>query len=166
MTGPISDRDTIETPSRICVSGVFRDVTGKPFYADGSAVRLLNRLFRTEEYLTCRLPIFRLNATQTDVSSDFREAPRRYQGAHDELPAVVKYDGRYYIVDGHHRLMAAADAGAATAAVRLYDLDGNTQQDFPLLDHIVNRSPSILADSDRIEVDQPAQPCPSAKEAQ
>lgn len=134
----IADPGSIEQPARISVAGVFRDVTGKPFYADRYAVRLLNCLFRTGEFLTVKLPIFRLNATQTDVSSDFREAPRRYHGAHDRLPAVVKYDGRYYIVDGHHRLMATADAGATTAAVRLYDLDGDTQQDFPLLDRIVS----------------------------
>ena len=117
MTGRIADPGSIEQPARISVAGVFRDVTGKPFYADRAAVILLNRLFRIEEFLTVRLPIFRLNATQTDVSSDFREAPRRYHGAHDRLPAVVKYDGRYYIVDGHHRLMAAADAGAANPAL-------------------------------------------------
>jgi hypothetical protein len=127
---------------RVSVAGVFRDVTGKPFNGDRAAVRLLNRMFAEGDCLTVSLPLVRLNATQPDVGGDFAGVPGRYGADEpDALPAVVKYRGSYYITDGHHRLMAEAADGATSSAVRLFDLDGDTQTDFPLLD-LMEGSPS------------------------
>lgn len=116
------------------VAGTFRDVTGKPFNADRGATRLLNRLMRERGFLKVVLPIALLNATQETVNGDFRGARARYRDTADAHPAAVKYHGSYYVTDGHHRIMDAADAGEVATPVRLYDLDGDTQTEFPLLE--------------------------------
>lgn len=120
--------------TKITVIGVFRDVTGKPFNADRKAIRLLNWMYDLGDHLLVRLPIARLNATQPEVHADTGFVRERYEGARDADPAVVKYEGAYYLVDGHHRTMEAAKAGETTIQVRLFDLDMDTQLDFPLLD--------------------------------
>lgn len=120
----------------VSVAGVFRDVTGKPFNSDRDAIRQLNRMTDHDDYLLVSLPIAHLNATQPTVHDDFRAAARRRYGDGYDLPAVVKYRGLYYITDGHHRLMGAAADGFSSASVRLYDLDGDTMLDFPLLDRM------------------------------
>lgn len=119
---------------KVPVTGVFMDVGGKPFNADREATRLLNRMIETEDYLVVRLPISRIIATQEFVNPDFHEAAQRKSGDDSDLPCVVKYRGRFYATDGHHRLMDAAMSGRSTSPLRLYDLDGDTQLDFPLLD--------------------------------
>ena len=118
------------------VTGVFHDVTGKPFNSDRAAVRRLNKMLDKGDFVMVSLPIARLNATQSTVNGNFREVVHRRQHDGYDLPAVVKYKERYYVTDGHHRLMAAAADGKSSALVRLFDLDGNTQLDFPLLDRI------------------------------
>lgn len=122
------------TDIRVPVAGVFRDVTGKPFNADREAIRTLNRMMDRGDHLSVRLPIARLNATQPGVHPGFKRVRERYSGAIDADPAVVKYQGSYYLVDGHHRTMDAAARGETTIRVRLFDLDLDTQLDFPLLD--------------------------------
>jgi len=112
----------------------FRDVTGKPFHSDRSATRMLNILMAENDYLDVEIPINRLNATQDEVNADYLDAAKKRMGDGRDLPAVVKYQGSYYVADGHHRLMAAATSGAVQARVRLFDLDCDTQLDFPLLD--------------------------------
>jgi hypothetical protein len=135
-------RDTFDSDTKmVSVAGIFMDVTGKPFNADRAATRLLNRMMDAGEYLVVRLPILRIIATQEFVNSDFREAARRSRGDENDLPCVVKYNGRFYATDGHHRLMDAASDGASSAPLRLYDLDGNTQLDFPLLDGLDDDDP-------------------------
>jgi hypothetical protein len=116
------------------VAGVFMDVAGKPFNADRSATRLLNRMMAAGDYLIVRLPFSRIIATQPFVNLDFHEAAQRSRGDENDLPCVVKYHGRFYATDGHHRMMDAASDGASSTPLRLYDLDGDTQLDFPLLD--------------------------------
>jgi hypothetical protein len=118
----------------VTVTGVFMDVAGKPFNADRTAVRLLNRMMAAEEHLTVRLPISRMIATQDSVNDDFRGSARQVREDGYDLPCVVKYNGRYYVTDGHHRLMDLAAEGISSPEVRLYDLDGDTQLNFPLLD--------------------------------
>lgn len=128
---------------RRSVAGVFHDVAGKPFNGDRAATRRLNQLMAGGAYLTVALPVDRLNATQAEVNGDYLMAPDRYAGAGDALPAVVKYQGRYYVTDGHHRLMAAAHHGIAAPAVRLYDLDGDTVVEFPLLDGLASAEDDV-----------------------
>lgn len=130
-----SDREMVS------VSGVFRDVAGKPFNADPAATRLLNRMMDAGDYLIVRLPISRIIATQEFVNSDFHEAANRSRGDDNDLPCVVKYHGRFYVTDGHHRLMDSASEGASSTPLRLYDLDGDTQLDFPLLDGLDDEDP-------------------------
>lgn len=125
------------------VTGVFQDVTGKPFNNDRTAVRRLNKMLDEGDCLLVALPIARLNATQAEVNGDFREAARKRLGDGYDLPAVVKYKGRYYVTDGHHRLMGAAAEGKSSAPVRLFDLDGDTQLDFPLLDYNGHSSDTV-----------------------
>lgn len=133
------------------VAGVFMDVTGKPFNADRAAIRLLNRKMDAGDYLTVRLSISRMIATQSHVNADFRESAQRSRGDGRDLPCVVKYNGRFYVTDGHHRLMSSAFDNISSASVRLFDLDGDTQLDFPLLD-------SIDAEDDSSEKGFPARP--------
>lgn len=76
------------------------------------------------------LPIGSLNATQGKVNADF-STPISQNG---ELPFVIRKNGEYYVQDGHHRLTKIAMSGKQTARVRLVDLDGTMQADFPLLD--------------------------------
>lgn len=119
---------------RIETALVFRDVTGKPFNARTASIRLLNRLRKIDGYLVVTLPIARLNATQSQVNGDCQKAAERYlEHSEDRFPAAVKYQSQFYIVDGHHRIVATFLAGGKDATVRLYDLDQNTQTDFPLL---------------------------------
>lgn len=118
----------------VSVASVFMDVSGKPFNADRTAVRLLNRMMAAEDHLIVRLPISRMIATQDSVNHDFRGSSRQVRDDGCDLPCVVKYNGRYYVTDGHHRLMDLAADGISSPEVRLYDLDGDTQLNFPLLD--------------------------------
>ncbi len=136
-----SEVDDSEMSDKVSVSGVFMDVVGKPFNADRTATRLLNRMIAAGDYLVVRLPISRIYATQPFVNADFHEARERDRGDENDLPCVVKYNGRFYVTDGHHRLMDAAADGASSAPLRLYDLDGDTQLDFPLLDGLDDEDP-------------------------
>lgn len=119
------------------LSFIFHDVTGKPFNCDRDAVRRLNRMIDTHDHLEVMLPIHILRATQPRVNKDYDEAAERHRaGDPHRLPAVVKYQGLYYVTDGHHRLVAVHMGGSTTAAVRLFDLDGDTQMDMPLIDFL------------------------------
>lgn len=71
------------------------------------------------------VPIHRLIATQAYVNADFRQAAEAASRKDDgmALPAVVQYDGRLYITDGHHRLFRGGHDGRYFASVRLFDLD-------------------------------------------
>lgn len=120
--------------SDVSVAGVFRDVAGKPFNSDRAAAKRLNRMMASEGFLVVSLPISRLYATQATVNGDYRGSSGNHRGDGYDLPAVVKYHGLYYVTDGHHRLMDEAADGHGVASVRLFDLDGDTQTDFPLLE--------------------------------
>jgi uncharacterized ParB-like nuclease family protein len=89
----------------------------------------VNRATDLKDWDVVDLPIGALNATQKSVNPDFSSA-----GQHGELPFVIKKDGQYFVQYGHHRLTAAAAKGLQTSKVRLVDLDGTTQTNFPLLD--------------------------------
>ena len=119
------------------LSFIFHDVTGKPFNCDRDAVRRLGRMIDTQDHIEVVLPIQILRATQPRVNKDYDEAAARHRPECPyRLPAVVKYQGLYYVTDGHHRLVAVHMAGSTTAMVRLFDLDGDTQTDMPLIDFL------------------------------
>ncbi|MCC7304772.1 MAG: ParB N-terminal domain-containing protein [Alphaproteobacteria bacterium] len=118
------------------VEGPFRDVTGKPFNSDPMAIRSLNRMMDNQDYLEVELPVSKLNATQDQVNDDFREAGKDIKNDGYDLPAVVKYEGQYYVTDGHHRIMASSSEGNSVVKVRLFDIDGDTETDFPLIDQL------------------------------
>lgn len=110
----------------------FRDVTSKPFNADRSATILLNRMLDTQDYDEATVPIRRLIATQHSVNDDFATAHHRHApDSPFRLPAVVRYQGSLYIIDGHHRIVADAMKGESYVIVRLFDLDGD--ENAPLL---------------------------------
>lgn len=79
-------------------------------------------------YQNVELPISSMYATQRAVNPDFKNV------TNPEPPFVIKKDGSYFLQDGHHRAMRAAADGKQTIPVRLVDVDGSTQTDFPLLD--------------------------------
>ena len=93
--------------------------------------RVVNAI-QDKDYVDVELPIRSMNATQYEVNPDFYA---RKSGNND--PAfVIKKSGKYFVQDGHHRITAEAAKGKQTANVRLLDLDGTTQEDFPLLDYL------------------------------
>jgi len=132
----LSDRQACaEQDRQISLAGTFRDVTAKPFNGDRSALRILNQKIATEDHHVVSLPVHRLNATQPHVNDNYRMVPYRYLAGDEKcLPAVVKYEGHFYVVDGHHRIMERVSVGQAIVRVRLFDLDGDTKTEFPLLD--------------------------------
>lgn len=65
-----------------------------------------------------RIPLSYLNATQETVARDFTDVAARNSGA---LPMIVKERGKYYILDGHHRLTALQNDGADVADVMLFN---------------------------------------------
>ena len=116
---------------------VFHDVTGKPFNCDKAMVRQLNRMIDTCDHLIVELPIHILRATQARVNDDFRDAAARHvRGTDEDFPAVVKHLGLYYVTDGHHRIVCRHHEGCPVVTVRLFDLDGDTQTDMPLIDFL------------------------------
>lgn len=120
--------------SPVPTAGVFRDVLRKAYNADRAAVSKLNRMMDLRMHEVVSLPISRLNATQEHVNHDYRRAARRRAtGAVDDLPCVVRHKGLFYVADGHHRIMTASESGPY-ARVRLFDLDGDLQTEFPLLE--------------------------------
>ena len=121
------------------LSRVFHDVTGKPFNSDRMTVRRLNRMIDEDDHLLVELPIRIMRATQARVNEDFQEAAARHSRGDDrDLPAVVKHEGTYYVTDGHHRLVCRHHEGHHSARVRLFDLDGDTQTDMPLIDFLAS----------------------------
>lgn len=80
------------------------------------------------DYQDVELPISSMYASQSSVNPDFRSV------ANGESPFVIRKGGDYFLQDGHHRAMRAASEGNQTMPVRLVDLDGDRQTEFPLLD--------------------------------
>lgn len=64
-----------------------------------------------------RVPLSFMHATQDTVASDYADVAARNAGS---LPMIIKERGRYYILDGHHRLAALQDQGADAADVMLF----------------------------------------------
>jgi hypothetical protein len=112
---------------------VFKDVAHPHKLMEKGDWRAVTRATETGEGVAnVELPIRSLNATQKSVNADFANALPRGDGK--DAPFVIKKNGQYFVQDGHHRLTAAAESGRQTAGVRLVDLDGTTQTQFPLID--------------------------------
>lgn len=71
------------------------------------------------------VPLSKIIATQADIESDFASVQARYGEADNQFPVLVKYNGRYYVDDGHHRLVGAAESGAKDTRARVIDLDAS-----------------------------------------
>jgi hypothetical protein len=128
--GPKMPRPTMAPPDPTRTGWTFRDV-GHPNKVMGRGDwRFYNQNMEKGNWLDVELPIRSMTATQEKVNPDFM-AP---VSTNPKPPMVLKKDGKYYIQDGHHRLTKAAQEGKQVAPVRLIDVDGTTQTDFPLLD--------------------------------
>lgn len=139
--------------SRVNLGAILRDVAGKPWNLDKSATTRLNRMMDNGNYLDVRLPLRRMFATQETVHPGFAEntANRYVLGAGGvEAPAVVKYQGNFYVTDGHHRLATLASQGKQDARVRLFDADGTTQTEFPLLEFDAVKHQRSKAETDKL----------------
>jgi hypothetical protein len=93
----------------------------------------VNRARDNQDWMEVDVPIRSLNATQENVNPDFAN---RISKDNTEAPFVIKKNGQFYVQDGHHRLVAEAASGKQVARVRLVDLDGTTETNFPLLEQM------------------------------
>lgn len=106
----------------------FKDVSAPHGRMQPGDWRKVTNALDEGSYQNVELPISSMYATQRSVNPDFRNV------ANPEAPFVIKKDGSYFLQDGHHRAMRAAADGKQTIPVRLVDVDGTTQTNFPLLD--------------------------------
>lgn len=110
---------------RLSVASAFYDVSGKPWYNDRNAIRLLNQMNDAQAWEKAEVQISRLIATQAFVNADFEEAAKAASRNSDGngMAAIVLFDSRLYITDGHHRLYRDSCAGRFSAMTRLFNLD-------------------------------------------
>lgn len=119
---------------------VFRDVKAPHNEMAKGDWRAVTNAADEGRVMNVELPIRSMYATQKSVNPDFAEAATTaVRGDSKDLPFVIKKNGQYFVQDGHHRLTAAAERGSQTASVRLVDLDGTTQTQFPLIDMMGRR---------------------------
>ena len=111
------------TPDGVQTGWVFRDVDrGGLHYpaVSKSQMRAMNRSTDLEDWDEVEVPIRGMFATQNRVNNDFSEAASKRSG---DLPLAVRVNGKIYLRDGHHRVVAAAASGKQTAKIRLVDVD-------------------------------------------
>lgn len=112
---------TMPSHQPISVARHFKDVAYPHAKMERGDWARYNRAVDNGDHVEVDLPLRSLNATQKTVNPDFMSV------RNDELPAVLKKGGEYYVQDGHHRLMREAASGKQTARVRLYDVDPSTK---------------------------------------
>lgn len=112
---------TMPSHQPISVARHFKDVAYPHAKMERGDWARFNRAVENGDHVEVDLPLRSLNATQKTVNPDFMSV------RNDELPAVMKKGGEYYVQDGHHRLMREAASGKQTARVRLYDVDPSTK---------------------------------------
>lgn len=112
---------TMPSHQPISVARHFKDVAYPHAKMERGDWARYNRAVENGDHVEVDLPLRSLNATQKTVNPDFMSV------RNDELPAVMKKGGEYYVQDGHHRLMREAASGKQTARVRLYDVDPSTK---------------------------------------
>lgn len=129
MLAPMAKKNITNT------AWVFKDVKHvHPRMERGDWAEVTRASKNDEGVMEVELPIHSINASQPSVNPDF--AKPISEGKNTKAPFVIKKGGEYYLQDGHHRLTKAAFEGRQTAPVRLLDLDGTTQTDFPLIDYM------------------------------
>ncbi len=89
-------------------------------------MRAINSAMDNGKWSEAEVPIREMYATQSNVNPDFAEAAARHPG---DLPLAVRVNGKIYLRDGHHRVVAAANDGKQTAKVRLVDIDNMGNKD-------------------------------------
>lgn len=119
-TGPVRQGPIDRTQT----GWTFKDVAFPHKHMEPGDWRKVTRATETGEGIQrVELPIRALNATQKAVNPDFAN---KISAGKNDAPFVIKKNGQYYVQDGHHDLVAAADRGQQTAKVRLVDLDPPT----------------------------------------
>ncbi len=89
------------------------------------------------------LPLRSIWATQEWINDDYDTT----DSSEGMLPIVIKKDGEFFLMDGHHRSFKVADEGSQRIYVDLYDFD-RTLDETPLLDYDAQRAQK---DKDEIE---------------
>lgn len=108
---------------KVSVAGVLRDVEpGALNNLPKGVNRIVSRLVDENQFKDAEIALRDLIGTQESVNADFRAAVNKTGDSFD-LPAVFKHDGRFYLRDGHHRVIAAASEGQPAVKVRLFDID-------------------------------------------
>jgi len=133
-----------EIPDYTKTGWVFKDVK-KP-----NLTRAENRRyskFPTGETKT--IPIRAINATQPGVNSDFMEAAERNASVDGGLPIVVRKNGEFFAMDGHHRITAAAKDGSQNVQVRVINFD-EISDDAPLLEFDEKKHLSLKRETDEL----------------
>lgn len=128
--GPKMPRPVMAPPDPTRTGWTFRDVARPHNMMEKGDWRMYEAMRKGGEWLDVELPIRSMYATQEKVNPDFMSPV----GKNVDPPVVMKKGGKYFVQDGHHRLTKAAQEGKQTAPVRLIDIDGTTQTEFPLLE--------------------------------
>lgn len=76
------------------------------------------------------LPIRSMYATQGKVNPDFGVT----ETSSGMLPKVIRKNGEFFVMDGHHRITKVADEGGQNVRVQLFDFD-RQDTSAPLLDY-------------------------------
>ena len=95
----------------------------------------------------------------TDWSASLGEGRERIEEIKDDLHAggkiqkpiwMVKTNGRHFQLDGHHRMVAAREAGLSHVPVKMWDLDAERAAAHPpaALAHAVTANPALAAHTD------------------
>lgn len=138
-------------PDRTKTGWTFSDVASPNRIMEAGDWREFNRRLAEGDWMEVELPIRGMTATQKNVNPDFANPV----STNDKLPLVLKKAGRFFVQDGHHRLTREADAGRQTARVRLIDLDGTTQTDFPLVDRMETQARAAMRSQAETGVELP-----------
>lgn len=114
------------------VGWTFKDYRPMPELTPEQKHRL-ERRFEMVIWRDVVLPIRSLIATQPSVKADYWNALSIERGL---LPVVVRVNNEFYVRDGHHRIVNAAENGYTKVRVALVDADNaETETETPLLDY-------------------------------
>lgn len=100
-------------------------VSHPPYTKDPTAKQALQSAKSGKQYTEQVVPLASITPTQAHVNPDYRGTLADAVESPNGKPVLVKYHGRYYIDDGHHRIMDAASGGANSVDARVIDLDAS-----------------------------------------
>jgi hypothetical protein len=130
---------------RPLTGAVFKDVASPHREMEKGDWRRVSFAKDTDDVHHVDLPIRSMYATQSYVNPDYKDVGKK----NTEKPFVLKKNSKYFLQDGHHRVMAAHAAGKQTVPVRLVDLDNTTQTEFPLVDRMHKAEGGEVASDDQ-----------------